>query len=88
VRKTLLINDQIGTERIQEDEKVITSELDRCRSQEDDSLSVVTEKAHSFVAECILISDMVRLVNDDEIEARRRVEVKQPLLALSLAVWS
>ncbi len=63
----------------------MAAELDRGGGQKDHGFRMVTEKPHGFVAERILVSDVVRLVHDDQIKSRGWVQIQQTLLDLSLA---
>ncbi len=84
--ETLLVNNEVRAECVQQDKEIMVAKLDRRRRQKDHCFRVVTEKPHGLVAERILIPDMVRLVYDDQIEARGWVQIQQTLFAFSLAV--
>jgi len=69
VRETFLIDDEIGAKRVQKNKEIITAELDRGGRQENYRLRVIAEKLHGLMAERVLVSDMVGLIDNNQIEA-------------------
>ena len=74
-----------GRSVFSKNKKVMASKLDRCCRQKDNRFGVVTEEPHRLVAESVLISDVVRLVHDDEIKTWRWVQIQKPFFSLPLA---
>ena len=70
VPEALLVNNEVRPQRIQQNEKVVATKLYGGRRQKDDGFGMVTEEPHRLMAEGVLISDVVRLVYNDEIKAR------------------
>ena len=71
--KGFLIQDKIGTERVQQDKQVMTAKLDWSSGQKDSGFRMVTEKPDRIVIGGVLVSDVVRLVYNNQIETRGRV---------------
>ncbi len=46
---------------------------------------MIAEKLHCLVAERVLVSDMVGLVNDNQVETRRRIEIQETFFPFPLS---
>ena len=57
----------------------MAAELDRCRSQKDCGFRMLTEKPNCLVIRSVLVSDVVCLIDNNQIEVRRRVQIQQAL---------
>ena len=88
VREALLIDDEIGAERIQKNKEVVVAELDRGGRQENYRFSMIAEKLHGLVAECILVSNVVSLIDNNQIEAGWRIKVQEAFFPLPLSFGS
>ena len=82
VREALLVNDEIGTERIQKNKEIVAAELDRGGRQENYRFRVIAEKLHGFMAECILVSDVVSLIDNNQIESGWWIKVEEAFFPL------
>jgi len=51
-------------------EKVILSEIEWCRGKEKEGVGPIPQQGGEFVARTLLVSHVVGLVNDDEVEER------------------
>ena len=67
------VDDEVRTQNVEESEEVLASKLHRSGGEKDGSLGVVAEIAHRLVKIGVRVSDVVRLVDDHEIEPGRRV---------------
>jgi hypothetical protein len=76
--KTFLVYDEVRTERIKKDKKIIAAKLNRGGREKNYGLCMIAEKFHGFMPECVLVADMVRLVHDYKIKTWRWVELKKP----------
>ena len=88
MREALLIDDEIGAERIQKNKEVVAAELDRGGRQENYRFSMIAEKLHGLVAECILVSNVVSLIDNNQIEAGWRIKVQKAFFPLPLSFGS
>jgi hypothetical protein len=88
VRETLLVDDEIGAERIQKNKEIVAAELDRGGRQENYRFRVIAEKLHGLVAECILVSDVVSLIDNNQIEAGWRIKVQEAFFPLPFSFGS
>ena len=79
VREAFLIQNEVWAEHVQQHEQIMVAKLNRRRSQKDRGFGVIAEEPDRLVSVGIRIADMMRLVHDDEIKARRRVQSQKPL---------
>ena len=84
VREALLINDEIRTEHIQKNKEIVAAKLDRGSRQKNNRFSMIAEKFYSLMTECILISNMVGLINNNQIKARWWIKVQETFFPLPL----
>ena len=77
-----VVDHEVGAQHVEQSEQVVAAQLDRGRGQQDDGLGVVAEVSHALMQEGLAVSDVMRFIDDHEIEFRRRVEVEQPLILL------
>jgi hypothetical protein len=80
--------EQVRTDELKEVEQVVVAELDRRRRQENHCLRVVAEVPDRPVGPGVGVSNMVCLVDDDEIECWWRIEIQEPLYLAALALFS
>ena len=81
--KLVLVQNEVGTQRVEQHKQVVVAELDRGGSEKDRCFRMVAEKPHRLVRVSMLVADVVSFVDDHEIEARRWVEVQKPFSASS-----
>ena len=72
------VDDEIRPQNVQQGEEVLASELHRSGGEKDSGLGVVAEIAYRLVEIGVRVADVVRHVNDHEIEPGRRIEGEQP----------
>ena len=68
-----------GRSTLSKAKRILATQLDRRSGEENGGLRVVTKVAHALVEIGLGVADMVCLVDDHEVELRRRVEGEQPL---------
>ena len=73
------VDDEIRAEHVQQGKQILATELHRCGGEKDSGLGVVAEIAHRLVEVGVRVADMVRLVDDHEIEPGGRIQGKQSL---------
>ena len=76
----LLINHNIRTQNIQKCKQIIITGLQRRCRQHYNSIGIITEILHAFILEGLFllhtsVSDMVRLINDNQIKVRCRIQI-------------
>ena len=72
------VDHQVRPKNVEQGKKVFAPQLHRSGGEKHGGLRVVAEVAHGLVKVRFGVPDMVRLVDDDEIELRRRIEGEQP----------
>lgn len=80
LREAGVIDDEIGTQHVQQRVEVLAPQLHRRGRHQHYGLRVIAEIPYRLVLESLGVPDVVRLVDDDEIELRRRIESQQPLI--------
>ena len=79
--EALLIDDEIGAERIQKNKEVVAAELNRCGRQKHNRFRIIAEEFHGLVAECIRVSDVVSLIDNNQIEAGWWIKLQEAFLS-------
>ena len=69
-----MVNHQIGTQHIQQREKVVTAELHRSGRHKNDGPRIVAKISDTLMQEGIRVPDVVRLIDDHEIESWSRIK--------------
>jgi len=87
----LVVGDRflVGSAQIpQEFPGIVDAQLNGRRRQQHHGLRVVAEVPDRPVGPSVSVPDVVRLVHDDEIEGRRRIEIQKPQDLSALALLS
>ena len=71
------INDQIRPRNREQGQRILASKLRRSRGHQDRRISVVTTSANRLVEVGVRVSDMVRLIDDHEVEPGRGIKGQQ-----------
>ena len=74
------VDDEIWPQNVQQGEEILASELHRSGGEKDRGLGVVAEIAYRLVEIGVRVADVVRLVDDHEIEPGRWIEGEQPFV--------
>jgi hypothetical protein len=68
---------QVGAEQVEQVIEIRVAELNRSGGEKDNGLRVVAQPADSPIDPGLRVADVMGLVNDNQIECRRRIQVEQ-----------
>ena len=71
-----MIDNEIGTQNIEKRKKVIATKLNWRRRQQHDRLCIVAKISDALVQERLAITDVVRFIDDHEIESGGRIKLQ------------